>query len=115
MSHRNFGFPVHIKIRFTSLVAQLVKNPPAVQETWVGSLGWEDLLEKGNSYPLQYSGLKNSMDCIACGVIKSQTRLSDFCFHSIVYPCASIMSFKNVHIFIYKSFIICNDPNGKIM
>ena len=32
---------------WTSLVAQLVKNPPAVQETWVGSLGWEDPLEKG--------------------------------------------------------------------
>jgi len=28
-------------------VAQLVKNPPAMQETWVQSLGWEDLLEKG--------------------------------------------------------------------
>ena len=33
-----------------SLVAQLVKNPPAMQETWVLSLGWEDLnLEKGKS------------------------------------------------------------------
>ena len=30
-----------------SLVAQLVKNPPAMWETWVQSLGWEDLLEKG--------------------------------------------------------------------
>ena len=30
-----------------SLVAQPVKNPPAMQETWVLSLGWEDLLEKG--------------------------------------------------------------------
>ena len=29
-----------------SLVAQLVKNLPAVQETWVRSLGWEDPLEK---------------------------------------------------------------------
>ena len=29
-----------------SLVAQLIKNPPAVQETWVQSLGWEDPLEK---------------------------------------------------------------------
>ena len=29
-----------------SLIAQLVKNPPAVQETWVQSLGWEDPLEK---------------------------------------------------------------------
>ena len=30
-----------------SLMAQLVKNPPAVWETWVRSLGWEDPLEKG--------------------------------------------------------------------
>ena len=30
-----------------SLVAQLVKNPPAMWETWVRSLGWEDPLEKG--------------------------------------------------------------------
>ena len=29
------------------LVAQLVKNPPAMRETWVQSLGWEDPLEKG--------------------------------------------------------------------
>ena len=29
-----------------SLVAQLVKNPPAMQETWVQTLGWEDPLEK---------------------------------------------------------------------
>ena len=29
-----------------SLVAQLVKNPPAMRETWVQSLGWEDPLEK---------------------------------------------------------------------
>ena len=31
----------------TSLVAQLVKNPPAMPETWVQSLSWEDPLEKG--------------------------------------------------------------------
>ena len=30
-------------------VAQLVKNPPAMQETWVQSLGWEDPLEKGTA------------------------------------------------------------------
>ena len=29
------------------MVAQLVKNPPAMRETWVRSLGWEDPLEKG--------------------------------------------------------------------
>ena len=32
-----------------SLVSQLVKNPPAMHETWVQSLGWEDLLEKGKA------------------------------------------------------------------
>ena len=32
-----------------SLTAQLVKNLPAMQETWVQSLGWEDLLEKGKA------------------------------------------------------------------
>ena len=29
------------------LVVQMVKNPPAMQETWIRSLGWEDLLEEG--------------------------------------------------------------------
>ena len=37
-----------------SLVAQVVKNLPAMQETWVGSLGWEDSPGKGKGYPLQY-------------------------------------------------------------
>ena len=32
-----------------SLVAQLVKNPPAMQETWVQSLGWKEPLEKGEA------------------------------------------------------------------
>ena len=36
---------------------------------------------EGKGYPLQYSSLENSMDCIAHGVAKSQTRLSDFNFH----------------------------------
>ena len=38
-----------------SLVAQLVKNPPTMQKTSIWSLGWEDPLEKGIHYPLQYS------------------------------------------------------------
>ena len=35
---------------------------------------------EGKGYPLQYSGLENSVDCIVHGVSKSQTRLSDFDF-----------------------------------
>ena len=46
-----------------SLVAQMVKNPPAVQETWIQFLVWEDPFPgEGNSYPFQYSCLENSVD-----------------------------------------------------
>jgi len=38
------GYP--LEFSWASLVAQLVKNPPPMQETWVRSLGWEDPLEK---------------------------------------------------------------------
>ena len=41
------GYP--LQYSWASLVAQLVKNPPAMQETWVQSLGWEDPLEKGKA------------------------------------------------------------------
>ena len=64
-----------------SLVAQLIKNPPAMQEIWVPSLGWEDSPGDVNSYSLRYSGLENSMDCIVHGVAKSWTRLSNLLFH----------------------------------
>ena len=39
------GYP--LQYSWTSLVAQMVKNPPAMRETWVRSLGWEDPLEEG--------------------------------------------------------------------
>ena len=41
------GYP--LQYSWVSLVAQLVKNPPAMWETWVPSLGWEDSLEKGKA------------------------------------------------------------------
>ena len=41
------GYPLQYSC--ASLVAQLVKNPPAMQETWVQSLGWEDPLQKGTA------------------------------------------------------------------
>ena len=95
------------------LIAQLVMNPPAMQETgfdsWVGKIPWrrdrlpipvflgfpcgsagkesvcnvEDVdlisglgrsLGEGKDYPLQYSGLENSMVCIVHGVAKNQTQ-----------------------------------------
>ena len=52
----------------------------------VGDLGSIPRLGKspgeGKGYPLQYSGLENSMDCTAHRVTKSQTRLSDFRFQN---------------------------------
>ena len=69
---------------WASLVAQLVKNPPAMQETWVQPLGWEDPLEKGKAtltqvfWPGEFHGLYV--------VAKSQTRLSDFQFLEHMVP-----------------------------
>ena len=63
-----------------SLVAQLVKNPSAMWETWAQSLGWEDRL-KGKATHSSNSGLENSMVCIVHGVAKGQTQLSDFHFN----------------------------------
>ena len=42
-------FDIILNIIWASLGAQLVKNPPAVREAWVQSLGWEDALEKGTA------------------------------------------------------------------
>ena len=68
-SGEGIGYP--LQYFWVSLVAQLVRNLPAMRETWVRSLGWEDPLEKGKGYPLQYSDLENSMDCIIHGVAKN--------------------------------------------
>ena len=43
------GIDYPLQYSWASLVAQLVKNPSAVWETWVQSLGWEDLLQKGKA------------------------------------------------------------------
>ena len=48
------GYPLQYSC--ASLVAQLVKNPPAMQETWVRSLGWGDPLEEGVYSPVFLPG-----------------------------------------------------------
>src|SRR5574341_2143266 len=67
------GIGYSLQYSWASLVAQQVKNLSAMPETWVRSLSWEKSPEEGKGYPLQYSGLENSMDCIIHGVAKSQT------------------------------------------
>ena len=63
-------------------MSQMVKNLPAVQETWVRSLGQDNSPGEGNGNALQSSCLEDSMDrgawqATVHGVAKSQTRLSD--------------------------------------
>ena len=67
-------------IEWASLVVQMVKNLPAMQETWVPSLDQEDPLEKGMATSPAFL-VDNPMDsgagqAIVYGVLKSQTRLS---------------------------------------
>ena len=68
--------PCSHSIPFTALVAQLVKNPPAMRETWVRSLDGEDPLEKGKATTPYHS----SMLAWVHGVAKSWTQLSHFQF-----------------------------------
>ena len=102
-----------------SLVAQLVNNPPAVQETWLRSLGWEDPLEEGGAthssilawrihlglipglgwspgvgkgYPLYFSDLENSINHTVLGVTKSWTQLSYFHFQSHKRSCPCLLN-----------------------
>ena len=56
-----------------------VGDPGSVPE-WGRSPG------EGIGYPLQYSGLENSMDCMVCGIAKTLTRLSNFHFHFTLLP-----------------------------
>ena len=65
-----------------SAVAQLVKNLPAMQETWVQSLGWEDPLEEATATHSSILAWRIPMDrgagqATVHGVTKIQIRLSD--------------------------------------
>ena len=62
------------------MIAQLVKNPPAMWDTWVRSLGWEDPLEKGKVTHSSILAWRIPWTTVH-GVTKSQTWLSNFHFH----------------------------------
>ena len=71
-----------VLIIWASLVGQTVKNPPAMQETWVGSLGWEDPLEEGMVTHSSILAWRIPMDrgawrATVHGITKSWTRLSE--------------------------------------
>ena len=86
----NFSVPTRAWVNFlkcvylsiwASLFTQMAKNLHACKRPGLGRAPGE-----GKGYPPQYSGLENSMDCIAHGVAKSQSWLSDFNFTSML-PC----------------------------
>ena len=74
-------------------IAQLVKNLPAMRETWVQSLGWEDPLEKGKA---THSSIVpwRILWTVVHGLAKSQTPLSDFHFHFclVAQSCPTLCS-----------------------
>ena len=75
---------------WASLVAQMVKNPPSVQVTWIWYLGWKDPPEKGmttDSVILAWRSLMNrgAWWVIVLGVVKIQTWLSNWAQHTS-YP-----------------------------
>ena len=75
------GICYPLQCSWTSLVVQLVKNPPAMWETCVRSLSWDDPLEKGKA--IHCSILAWRIPLTVHGVTKSRTQLSDFPFTSL--------------------------------
>ena len=79
-SGEQMGYP--LLYSWASPVAQMVKNLPAMWETWGQSLGWEDPLEEGMATPSSILAWRIPMDrgarrATAHGVTKSHTQLSD--------------------------------------
>ena len=71
------GYP--LQYSWASLVAQLIKNPPALWETPVLLLSWEDPLEKGKATHFSILAWRILWTTLQ-GVTKSRTQLSDFHF-----------------------------------
>ena len=78
------GYP--LQYSWASLVAQLRKNPPAMWETWVQSLGWEDHMKKRKA--THFSILAWRIPWTVWGITKSWKQLRDFHFH---YFTSSLM------------------------
>ena len=75
------GISYPLQYSWASLVAQLIKNPPATWETWVQFLDWEDPLESGkatHSTILAWR-IPQTLD----GIPQSRTGLSDFHFKEV--------------------------------
>ena len=95
-----FSFAILPILFLVFLVAQRGKNPPAMQETQIRSLGWEDPLEKGMATHSTILAWRNQWTMVH-GVPKSQTRLSSFYSQAnvaIIYIVMGITFFFFLHI-----------------
>ena len=71
---------------------------------------WETLREEGKGYPLQYSGLENSMGCIVHGVPKNWTRLSDLHFQNVCEAYTAFCSIpRRVRTAVHDHVIILHE------
>ena len=94
---------------WASLVAQTVKSPPAMEDTWVWSLGWEECLEKGMATHSNILDWENSMDrgawpATAHQVAKSRTQQSNFFFLLLLF---SVISSLNGSLYLSSKMVIC--------
>ena len=88
ITYLNILFTLHLMDIWASLVAKMVKNSPAIQETWVQSLDWEDPLEGGHGNPLQYSCLENphgqgSTFWLLWILLQETVMCESFCRHNV--------------------------------
>ena len=120
------GTGYSLQYSWASLVDHMVKNPPAMQETWVQSLGWEDLLEEGMATHSSIPAWRSPMDRGAWraafhGVTKSWTRLStantfSVQFSSVTQSCPTLCEVKDesekvsLKLNIQKSKIMASGP-----
>ena len=113
-------FPISFKLlnfcslRETSLVAQLVKNSPAMRESRVWSLGWEDPLEKGIATHSSIRAWRIPTDRGICPLTKSQTWLSDFHFHCFSQgKCRYGEKANNILILLFMTTILTSRSSWK--
>ena len=98
------GIGCPLQYSWASLVAQMVKNLPAMQETWFQSLGWKDPLENGRD--THSSILTRRIPWATVHrVAKSWTWLSDFHFHSKLFIGMSRRKLLFYLLFTFWKFI----------
>ena len=108
-AEEGIGYP--FQYSWASQVAQLVKNLPAMWETWVQDLGWEDPLEKGKATHSSILAWRIPWTVVH-GVAKSRTWLRDFHFQFQSCPVSfllSLLPFSSQYTMVILSFFLFSE------